>query len=220
MATPWVNSKRKTGAAPLKGSIAVTFTNVDEILGTFDGLKTEVEAAVRPAAQAAAQVLYDEVRSNVQKLPRNWGSNSGTQRRLYDAIYQVFSKDNSVESASGKYSRASYHVSWNHAKKRAPHGHLVEWGHMVPYQIYRDKFGDWHTKVRPSKLQEYLAGGYGGPNGKTVPKNLRPYFFVPLRVPIQVPAYPFVRPAYDAKGKEAAKRAEAVIMAAVDKVMS
>jgi len=217
MATPWVNSKRKTGAAPLKAGFAVTFTNVDEILGTFDNLKTEVEAAVRPAAQAAAQVLYDEVRSNVQRLPRRWGSNSGTDRRLLDAIYQVFSKDNSVESANGKYSRASYHVSWNHAKKRAPHGHLVEWGHMVPYVIYKDKYGDWHTKVRPERMAEFVKAGYGGKSGKTVPKSMRPYFFVPLRVPKQVPAYPFIKPAYDAKGKEAAQRAEAVMMAAVDR---
>lgn len=78
-------------------------------------VSTNVEAAVRPAAQAGAQVLYDAVKLNVSAMRTVTGN-------LYNSIYQVYSADN-----SGK-GYATYHVSWNHIK--APHGHLLEYGHL------------------------------------------------------------------------------------------
>lgn len=70
----------------------------------------------------------------------------------------------------------SYNVSWN--AKVAPHGHLIEFGHWRPYSVYYDKLTDqWYSNVK-SKLPG---------QGKWVP------------------AYPFLRPALDRKGKDALK---------------
>lgn len=109
-----------------------------------------VEAAARPAAQAMAQVLYDEVKANVAKLGKKTGN-------LASAIYQAYSADNSEPGL------ATYHVGWN--AKKAPHGQLIEFGHLQIYKAYM-KDGIWY-----SVQGERLA------------------------TPKQVPAYPFVRPA-------------------------
>lgn len=101
-----------------------------------EDMATDVEAAIRPAAQAAAQVLVDEVQRNVGRIGRKTGN-------LARSIYQVYSKSNSDKE------RAVYHVSWN--ARKAPHGHLVEFGHMQRYQVVVDKrTGKWITlKNRP-----------------------------------------------------------------------
>lgn len=86
----------------------------------FDGITADCLEAGRPAAQAMAQVLYEGVLANVARLKRHTGNLAG-------AIYQAFSRDNSNDK------RFVYHVSWN--ARKAPHGHLVEWGHLQRYEI-------------------------------------------------------------------------------------
>lgn len=122
------------------------------------------DEAARPAAQAAAQVLYDEVKRNVSRLKRHTGN-------LDRGIYQAFSRDN---SSAG---RATYHVSWN--AKKAPHGHLLEFGHLQRYEISFDP--------------------------KT--KRFTTHKDRPLPAPKQVAARPFVRPALSraSQALEAAK---------------
>ena len=125
-------------------------------LGSFDRqmdqMVVECDAAARPAAQAAAQVLYDEVKRNVARLKRHTGN-------LDRSIYQAYSKDNSSSH------RATYHVSWN--ARKAPHGHLVEYGHLQRYEVSFDKA-----------------------TGRFVTHKDRP-----LPAPRQVAARPFIRPA-------------------------
>lgn len=87
----------------------------------------ELNQATRPAAQAGAQIIYDRAKQLVPvstAAHKFYGShavygpyNPGTLR---DAIYQVFSKDNSFRDVS------TYHVSWNADK--APYGAMVEFG--------------------------------------------------------------------------------------------
>lgn len=89
----------------------------------LEELGDEAEAAVRPAAQAGADVIYAEVKRNVARLKRKTGN-------LERSIYQAFSPDNSEPA------RATYHISWNASK--APHGHLVEYGHLQRYEISYD----------------------------------------------------------------------------------
>lgn len=90
-----------------------------------------VEEAVRPAAQAGAQVLYDAVKLNVNALGRKTGN-------LASAIYQAFSPENSGLGV------AEYHVSWNSTK--APHGFLVEFGHIQKFKVVLSKkTGRWIT---------------------------------------------------------------------------
>lgn len=125
----------------------------------LDALADGAEAAVRPAAQAGAQVFYDRVKANVRGLGRKTGN-------LERSIYQVYSRDN-----SGK-ARAEYHVSWN--RKKAPHGHLVEFGHIQRYVVYIDKRGQWKTLVRPSMR--------GKPKPKrSAPLSVKDAYYVPLK---------------------------------------
>lgn len=130
-----------------------------------------VEDALRPAAQAAAQVLYEEVQRNVQRIKRHSGN-------LARSIYQVHSD----QSRDG---RQIYHVSWN--AKKAPHGHLVEFGHLQRYEVTHDpKTGRFIThKDRP------------------------------LASPKQIPARPFIRPAA-AKFDKAMEAARARLFAELE----
>ena len=112
-------------------------------LGAFNDMISELEediqAAVRPAAQAGAQVFYDAVVRNVNALGKKSGNLAG-------AIYQAYSEEN---SGPGK---ATYHVSWNASK--APHGGLVEYGHIQRYAVNLAKDGKWYTPdpLRPGKF--------------------------------------------------------------------
>lgn len=90
----------------------------------FAQLQAKVAAAVRPAAQAGAQVLYDEVKL---RAPRSEKPHSTKGKKftfqpgnLQKAIYQVYAND----SVDGK--RAVYEISWN--KTKAFYGRFVEFG--------------------------------------------------------------------------------------------
>jgi hypothetical protein len=113
----------------------------------IDALKAKAEAAIRPAAQAGAQVLYDAVKATVPvskaghwfhgtsfKAQTGRKFRDGTPRpdwkggtkywydsgSLKGAVYQVFSKSGSNEG------KAEYHVAWNHRK--VPYGFMVALG--------------------------------------------------------------------------------------------
>lgn len=107
----------------MKGGFSVS-TDVAGFDRQMDLLAADAESAARPAAQAMAQVLYEAVQSNVTRLKRHTG-------KLAAAIYQAYSKDQSTPT------HPVYHVSWN--ARKAPHGHLVEWGHLQRYEIVYDK---------------------------------------------------------------------------------
>lgn len=159
-----------------------------------------VEYAARPAAQAAAQVLYDEVLKNVARIKRKTGN-------LSKSIYQAYSPSNSGVG------HATYHVSWRTSKGsafgRAPHGHLVEFGHLQRYKTYVGNDGQVRTMVRP---------GMDGTNrpGRKASQAAKDAYYVPLEGgPRQVAARPFLRPAW-AKAKDALDAAEAVLRAKVN----
>lgn len=106
----------------------------------IDNIGVAVLGAVRPAAQAGAQVLYDEVKLNVGRIKKKTGN-------LGASIYQVFSQDNSSEV------RSTYHISWN--ARNAPHGHLVEYGHLMTRKAYIGSDGKWYTskiKIEPKMV--------------------------------------------------------------------
>lgn len=135
-----------------------TFTMKADTAGLdafIDGLNADLQEAARPAAQAAAEVLYQAVRTNVSALGRKTGN-------LYNSIYQKY-----VEEKSGQ-GKATYHVSWRTSGSgvRAPHGGLVEFGHIQKYKVYLGKDGNWYTNKK-----------------------------APLATPVQVAARPFIRPA-------------------------
>lgn len=112
--------------------------NIDmsEFNALIKDLGEGIEDAIRPAAQAGAQVIYDQVKVNVNSI----GVKSGNLRK---AIYQAYDTKESTDL------KKIYGISWN--KKTAPHGQLLEFGHIQRYSSYVGKDGKWHTAIRPDK---------------------------------------------------------------------
>lgn len=104
----------------------------------IDALKVKAETAIRPAAQAGAQVFYEAVLETVPTSKKgHWFQGStakgkkspGAKRKasywfesgsLKNAVYQVYSKSDSSKDMS------IYHVAWNHRK--VPYGFMVALG--------------------------------------------------------------------------------------------
>ena len=99
-----------------------------EIEAELEAFEATVQTAVRPSAQAGAEVLYREVRARVSHIGYKTGN-------LRNAIYQAYSRENSGPGV------AQYNISWN--ARKAPHGHLVEMGHLQRYAVYLGKDGNW-----------------------------------------------------------------------------
>lgn len=153
-------------------------------LGAFNDMISELEediqAAVRPAAQAGAQVFYDAVVRNVNALGKKTGNLAG-------AIYQAYSEEN---SGPGK---ATYHISWNASK--APHGGLVEYGHIQRYAVNLAKDGNWYTLVKPSMR------GKPKPKRNASQAEKDAYYILRAGGPRQIAAQPFIRPAFYRQGE-------------------
>jgi hypothetical protein len=174
----------------------MTFLRVD--LSSLNTMLHELgdaaEAAARPAAQAAAQVLYDGVVANVEAI----GQKSGNLR---SSVYQVYSQDHSGPGF------ATYHVSWNHRK--APHGHLLEAGYIQRYASYIGKDGRWHTAIRASMQ------GTRKPS-RTASQAVKDSYYVPRPGgPVQWIGKAFVRRAAT-KFPQAIAAAEAVLLKAIN----
>ncbi|WP_287917118.1 HK97-gp10 family putative phage morphogenesis protein [Comamonas sp.] len=123
----------------------------------LDQMARAVSAAARPAAQAGAQVFYEQVRANVPvslKAHYFYGRNSRkTGVRYYfepgtlrDAIYQVFAPERSGDGY------AHYVVSWNHLK--APYGAMVEYGtsRAPAYSFVRAARGQADERAKAAML--------------------------------------------------------------------
>ena len=132
-----------------------------KITAKLDRLAKIVTQGARPAAQAGAQVFYDEVKQRAA-TPGNEEKRSAPGEapfvqsgKLRDAIYQAF-----VEKESG-YLNAVYRISWN--KKAAPHGHLVENGtsRMAARPFLRPSYDAKRTEAIQAvnaRLKEEIKG--------------------------------------------------------------
>lgn len=167
--------------------IDADLSGLDALLGQLEDGAAE---AVRPMAQAAAQVFYDRIKTNVHALGRETGN-------LDRAIYQAFSPE---KSKSGQ--RSEYHISWNH--KTAPHGHLVEYGYLQRYRYYKDNQGVVRPMVRPGMESQPRPERHATQAQKDS-------YFVPLDTPKQVPGKAFVRSA-TSSADAAMKAAEAELL--------
>ena len=141
--------------------------DVKSVLAGLDKLGGEVATHLaRSMAVAGGKVLRDEA-----KLLAPVGKEEGGSiypGALRDSIYLAF-KDSGSSMKEIRYS-----VSWN--AKKAPHGHLLEFGHWQPYVVAK------------------IPGGYGGGYYSTKIKK---------DVPTWTPAHPFLRPALDSAGTRA-----------------
>jgi hypothetical protein len=153
--------------------LSVDTSAVENMLAT---LGQDIEESIRYVAQAGAQVFYDEVKKNVSQIKPKTGN-------LNNAIYQKFIPEESVD---GK--RAVYRISWNIMK--APHGGLVEWGHLIRYKYSQDDAGNIRPMVRPEMI--------GKPRPKkSASRAEKDAYYVKLPNEIQVPGKAFVRRALD-----------------------
>ncbi len=111
----------------------------------FSGLERQLDSiteaasdAVRPAAQAGAQVFYDEVKSRAPRSEKAHSTKGKKQTyqpgNLQRAIYQAYAD----ESVEGK--EAVYAISWN--KSKAFYGQFVEFGtrRMAPRSFVRSSY--------------------------------------------------------------------------------
>lgn len=149
-----------------------------------EGLVKAVEESARPAAQAGAQVLYDQVLTNVNAIKRHTGN-------LARSIYQVYSDKNKDPKV------AIYAISWNNSK--APHGWLVENGYLQRYEVVRLPNGRFATVVRPEMR------GKKRPRGDAPVAQKLAYYMPRKGGPVQVPARSFLRRAFASKSAQAQK---------------
>lgn len=117
----------------------------------------------RSMAVAGGAVLRDEAK---RWVPNGAKSGSNSPGLLESAIYLAFKEGKSTTA------QVTYSVSWN--SKKAPHGHLVEFGHWQPYKVFQNPDGSWTTDVTQ-----------------------------PLDKPRWVEAKPFLRPAFSVGQKTA-----------------
>lgn len=155
--------------------------NVANLQKIMDDFEASVDGSIRPAAQAAAQVLYNEVKQNVSQIKIKTGN-------LSSAIYQAFSEPESVKKANG-YAVANYQVSWNW--KKAPHGGLIEGGRLQRYVVREGKNGQLYTLVRPEMR------GKPKPKKRASQAEKDAYYVTLPGGPRQVPGTFFVRRAID-----------------------
>lgn len=140
-------SQRKQLTGPKTQSFYVDASGIDGIAGYLDALGEAVKEAIRPVAQAGAQVIYDRVKLNVAGMGRVSGN-------LDRAIYQAFMGESSEEGKS-----AMYRVSWNVTK--APHGRLLEHGWLQKYKRYVGRDGNWYTRKDEPLETPKQHPGYG-----------------------------------------------------------
>lgn len=182
---------------------ALTF-DLSEVYAKLEGMEAKIDAAIRPAAQAGAQVFYEEA---VLRAP----SRSG---KLKSAIYQKFLPEESSDR------KATYKVSWRTGYKKgtdgtalptAPHGHLLEFGWVQRYEVYYNSRGEFKTKIRPE------AKGKKRPS-RFAPQSVKDAYYV-LRKggPVQWLPKSFIRASYEAKRGEAIAAIEAKLVEEISK---
>ena len=177
--------------------------DVSSLRNVLQGLDAKIDAAIRPAAQAGAQVFYNEA---VMRAP----SKSGT---LKSAMYQKFVPE---ESADGV--RATYKVSWRTGLGKgetglptAPHAALIEYGWWQRYAVYTGSDGQWYTAVRPemrSKPAPKRRASQAEKDAYYVPRKGGPVFHPPKS---------FIRSAYEAKQAAALEAVKATLVAEISK---
>jgi hypothetical protein len=110
--------------------ISVEF-DLGSALKQVDALAKSANDAIRPAAQAGAQIFYEAVIAAAPKSDKgHWfhGTSFKSTGQKYwfesgnlkNAVYQVYSKSDSAPDKS------VYHVAWNHRK--VPYGFMVAGG--------------------------------------------------------------------------------------------
>ena len=160
-------------------SVKQAVTGLDDIFKGLDGLLDAREPVARAMGVAMGQAVRDEAIERAPVLkPENKGTDNQRENQLKEAMYLAFDGRRSILNEGFLV----YTVSWN--AKRAPHGHLLEFGHALPYEYEKTPDGKFFTPL----------AGYGKVNGRKRGigrPNPHEGFFVH--------AEPFLGPAFDTK---------------------
>lgn len=105
----------------------------DRALDALDG--PVKESLARRMAVEGGVLLRDAAKSNAAMAANEEGV--PTRGVLSNAILLAFDKRNSTQTMF------TYNVSWN--SKKAPHGHLIEFGHWQTHVVYKAPNGQWYT---------------------------------------------------------------------------
>ncbi|MDG2524645.1 HK97 gp10 family phage protein [Stenotrophomonas sp. HITSZ_GD] len=124
--------------------------NLSSALAGLDNLGEMTTSVARSMGVAAGQAVRGEAKA---RAPVDDGT-------LRDSIYLAYREGESSDA------RVVYQISWN--SKKAPHGHLLEFGHWRTNVLVRGEDGKWRATTEL------------------------------LPAPVWTPAYPFLRPAYEA----------------------
>ena len=145
--------------------------DLSDVLAGLDRLAEAKESIARSMGVAMGQEVRDEAKIRAPVLePGNEGTDNQIPGVLRDAIYVAYDSRRSILNPN----TYRYTVSWN--SKKAPHGHLAEFGHWLPY-LYAQTFPD---------------GRYYTPKPEQPNPTKRDEGFY-------VSAQPFLGPAFDAK---------------------
>lgn len=142
-----------------------TRVDISEVTGGLSRMGEAKESIARAMGAAMGVEVRDEA-----KLRAPVGTDEGgsiTPGLLRRSIYVAYDSRRNILNP-GAY---RYTVSWN--SRLAPHGHLLEFGHWMPYVYVRTADGDYYTPKNPLVHQK---------NG-----------------PFWVDQRPFLGPAFDAK---------------------
>ena len=101
--------------------------DLSSVLAGLDRLSGVSESLARSMAVAAGQAVRDEAKA---RAPVDTG-------KLKGALYLAYREGRSSES------HVVYSVSWN--SKKAPHGHLLEFGHWQTHAMYKGRDGEWYV---------------------------------------------------------------------------
>lgn len=142
-----------------------TSVDISSVISGLEKLGAAQESIARSMGAAMGVEVRDEAKIRVPVGTEDGGSI--TPGLLKSAIYVAYDDQRRLLNP-GAY---RYTVSWN--SKKAPHGHLVEFGHWMPYKYVRDDDGNYWTIDQPNPAND--AGGFW------------------------VNAKPFLGPAFDAK---------------------
>lgn len=121
--------------------VETTFSfDVEEAVKCLEGLGVVAKMHLpRSMAVASGQIFRDEAKDRAPLYDGTTGLKGGANAKkppkpglLRDAIYLAYS-DNRSDSAQGRF---VYSVTWN--ARKAPHGHLLEFGHWRYNKILWD----------------------------------------------------------------------------------
>lgn len=159
--------------------VVQAFAGTDEIFAGLDKLSSLRDPIARAMAVAMGKTVRDEAIARAPVLkPDEVGYDNQRAGQLKDAIYLAFDGRRSILNA-GHY---VYQVSWN--AKKAPHGHLAEFGHWMAYKWARGEEGKFYTPLQGSHKVD------GHTRGKGYPIDGGGFY---------VENHPFLGPAFDSK---------------------